>query len=113
MGLNLSSLVGDVPTLKQCAAQRYLISLIIITPPPDCCPSPNFPPYRADTDGRRPSPPRNYVLVGCGKKKENPETAVARTARGAGCAPTGVASNREALSELTAPRWSRLSPARS
>lgn len=55
MGLNLSSLIGDMQTPQQCAAERYLISLIIIAPPdrpppPDCCPSPNFPLYRVDTD---------------------------------------------------------------
>lgn len=55
MWLNLSSLIGDMQTLQQCAGERYLISLIIIippdrSPPPDCCPSPNFPLYRVDTD---------------------------------------------------------------
>lgn len=55
MWLNLSSLIGDMQTLQQCAGERYLISLIIVippdqSPPPDCCPSPNFPLYRVDTD---------------------------------------------------------------
>lgn len=50
MWLNLSSLIGDMQTLQQCAAERYLISPIIVIPPPDCCPSPNFPLYRAHTE---------------------------------------------------------------
>lgn len=33
MWLNLSSLIGVMQTLQQCAAERYLISLIIIIPP--------------------------------------------------------------------------------
>lgn len=43
MWLNLSSLIGDMQTLQQCAGERYLISLIATpdqSPPPDCCPSP-------------------------------------------------------------------------
>lgn len=55
MWLNLRSLIGDMQTPQQCAGERYLISLIIIippdqSPPPDYCPSPNFPLYRVDTD---------------------------------------------------------------
>lgn len=33
MWLNLSSLIGAIQTAQQCAAERYLISLIIIIPP--------------------------------------------------------------------------------
>lgn len=67
MWLNLSSLIGDKQTLQQCAAERYLISLIIIIPPdqsplPDCCPSPNFPLYRVDTDQTNSADARGALL---------------------------------------------------
>lgn len=58
-------------TLQQCAAERYLISLIIPLdrPPPPDCPSPNFPLYRAHTDQINSADARGSPLLVGGESK--------------------------------------------
>lgn len=102
MWLKLSSLIGDMQALQQCAGERYLISLIIITPPdqsppPDCCPSPNLALYHVDTDQINCADARGSMLgrkLGLLVKIKRCESTGARTERSAGYVLTGVVSCR-------------------